>query len=120
MSDYITKEEVLNLLTPSNTRISDTYIKLVKEEIKLRPSADVVSYENYKSMERTVNKLNKALQNSVEVVRCKDCKYWHEDRTNDEYFPEVHECTYPLDGDTIWTFEGEYCSNGERKDGDKE
>lgn len=51
MSDYITKEEVLNLLTPSDTRISDSYIGLAKEEIKLRPSVDV-----------------------VEVVRCKDCK----------------------------------------------
>ena len=36
--------------------------------------ADVVSRENYESMERTVDLLNKALQKSVEVVRCKDCK----------------------------------------------
>ena len=86
MSDYITKEEVLNLLTPSDARICDSYIRLVKEEIKLRPTADV-----------------------VEVVRCKDCKYW-----NDAGLCKKH--SNPIVGAIYGTDADDYCSEGKRKD----
>ncbi len=48
---------------------------------KIIPTADVVERSSYESMEHTVAKLNEALSNSVEVVRCKDCLHgsWCED-----------------------------------------
>ena len=94
MSEYIKRELAISSIVLECDHVT---IEQARRAIKDVPLADV-----------------------VEVVRCKDCKYWHEDRTNDEYFPEVHECTYPLDGDTMWTFQSEYCSNGERKDGEEE
>ena len=47
----------------------------------------------------------------VEVVRCKDCRYWH---------PDINLCTHwgKLDDEDILPHA--YCSFGERKDGDKE
>ena len=47
----------------------------------------------------------------VEVVRCKDCRYWH---------PDINLCTQwgELNDEDILPHA--YCSFGERKDGDKE
>lgn len=87
MSDYITKQEVLKLLTPSDTRISETYIALVREEIKLRPSAD-----------------------AVKVVRCKDCKYAELHKDHNVIFCEINE----LSG--RWIKADDYCSYGEQKE----
>lgn len=91
MSDYITKEEVLKLLTPSDTRISKTYIALVREEIKLRPSADV-----------------------VKVVRCKDCKYL-KPFTSQYGAGQYCECPCSFGGQGIKKPD-DYCSYGERRD----
>ena len=57
---------------------------------------------------------------AVEVVRCKDCKYYCQDKINGVI------CRHPaLDFDTecfdhwINTNPDDFCSYGERKDGDK-
>lgn len=68
--------------------------------------ADVVSRESYGSMERTVNLLNKALQKSVEVVRCEDCKWWDS---------KEHKCA--IRDSYGWDYKPtDYCSYGERKE----
>ena len=46
----------------------------------------------------------------VEVVRCKDCKWWHED-------DDVGYCDNP-DGLDNYAKPTDFCSYGERKDGD--
>ena len=49
----------------------------------------------------------------VEVVRCKDCKYFGE-ADSDE--PEYHECEYFSDWSTVhYMLENDYCSCAERK-----
>ena len=81
--------------------------------------ADVVSRENYESMERTVYLLNKALQKSVEVVRCKGCEYWNkdEDVLNDGICDEWSDFE---DSIIRYTNPDDYCSLGERKEQDNE
>ena len=66
------------------------------------PTVDAVPLEDYKSMERTVNKLTKAFADAVEVVRCKDCVY---------FWDGV--CTAHTD--VIYTDENEFCSWAERR-----
>ena len=81
MSDYITKDEVLTLLNPNDTRISETYIALVREEIKLRPSADVepVRHGRWLSEGTGYNW----------VHRCSVCGY-----KNGYVFDELNYCPY--------------------------
>lgn len=55
---------------------------------------------------------------AVAVVRCKDCKHCRElnrkDRIEEAYADGVLWCTNQSDG--VWP--GDFCSYGERKDGD--
>lgn len=46
---------------------------------------------------------------AVEVVRCKDCRYWHEDALACEYLPRSENGTRPA-----W-YGDDFCSYGERK-----
>ena len=73
--------------------------------------ADVVSRESYESMERTVNLLNKALQKSVELVRCKDCKH-HEELLNNN---DGNVLCWVHGLDVIVDRNG-YCNYGEREE----
>lgn len=58
---------------------------------------------------------------AVPVVRCKDCKYWHESTgfcLKNSYFIDSNEISCsPLESPnwTIWE-ENDFCSNGEMKD----
>ena len=70
--------------------------------------ADVVSREDYESMERTVDLLNKALQKSVEVVRCKDCI--HNDQCKHRVVMWVED---PMN---TWHKDIDFCSYGERRE----
>lgn len=70
MGDYIKREDAIKTL--EGWKISGEII------LATVPSADVVERSSYESMEHTVAKLNEALSNSVEVIRCKDCKHWHD------------------------------------------
>lgn len=67
--------------------------------------ADMVSVEDYRSMENTCYKLQKALYEmadapSIDIVRCKECKHW--DTADGEcyadrgiYFPNANDfCSY--------------------------
>lgn len=50
---------------------------------------------------------------AVEVVRCKDCRYWHEDILACEYLPRSENGTRPA-----W-YGDDFCSYGERKNDGK-
>ena len=53
-----------------------------------------------------------ALKNSVEVVRCKDCRYW---QYNNGGYPH-EECRWGRWGNEEIPDEDDFCSYGERKD----
>lgn len=46
---------------------------------------------------------------SIDIVRCKDCKYWKES----QYYPEFMVCTY-VKGATFTRQHDDFCSRGER------
>ena len=105
MSDYIKREDAMaEFVTNGSVTVYgiDT-CKAIISRLQLVPSADVVERSSYESMEHTVAKLNEALSNSVEVVRCKDCKYY------DNVLKKDH-CFLQGAGDD------DYCSYGERAD----
>ena len=76
VSDYIKREDAVKVVKYwdcyGNTDINTKYLI---DSIERVQTADVVERSSYESMEHTVAKLNEALSNSVEVVRCKDCKH---------------------------------------------
>ena len=96
MSDYIKREDVYKIL---NEVPSDMGGLIFSEDVAIRldmlPPADV-----------------------VEVVRCKDCKWC---KQNNSHGYEWEECEkinmIGLSHDVV---DDDYCSYGERKDGDKE
>lgn len=45
-------------------------------QIDNMPTIDAVPLEDFKSMERTVDKLTKAIADAEPAVRCKDCKWF--------------------------------------------
>ena len=49
----------------------------------------------------------------VKVVRCKDCEYYEMDECGNPYI-------WMSDGAHLYTQPDDFCSYGERKDGDKE
>lgn len=110
MSDYIKREDAINVF---DWGMPDADVKcgIAIQNIKDIPSADVVERSSYESMEHTVAKLNEALSNSVDVVRCKDCKYW--DNTT-----KWAVCTRWSDDpyEQADTEKNDFCSYGERKD----
>lgn len=78
--------------------------------IKRQPTADVVPMEFHeKCMELEILKR----ENMVEVVRCKDCKYWQE--YQEGHYPNE---LCPWDKNET-TDEDDYCSYGERREDDK-
>ena len=49
---------------------------------------------------------------AVEVVRCKDCKHWHKDTVFCDYM------SYREASERVNWYADDFCSYGERKDGD--
>lgn len=121
MTDYIKREDALKIINYM-TENYDDYCRCTNM-INNLPSADVVERSSYESMEHTVAKLNEALSNSVEVVRCKDCKHrpidtQEEGNGFDYEFPEEYGCPgYCDDGYYSQRFKDDfYCAWGERAD----
>jgi hypothetical protein len=55
---------------------------------------------------------------AVPVVRCKDCRYWNK-YPGSSAAPQYHECMVRISQlGNLYTTAGEYCSRGERKDGE--
>ena len=64
-------------------------------------------------LKATINPVaSERLHNMVEVVRCKDCKYWDIDWTPDKRYPNEHWCPY-VDQPTESEF---YCADGEEQE----
>lgn len=81
-----------------------------KFEIENAPTVDAVPLEDYKSMERTVNKLTKAIADADPVKH----GHWIEvQRIHEEDHTAICECS--LCGDTVWVYDGQrawnYCPN---------
>lgn len=49
---------------------------------------------------------------AVSIVRCRDCKYWHKETLFCDYMPYVEA------QDRVNWYADDFCSYGERKDGD--
>lgn len=79
MAEYVNKE---NLIRHIDNRFGEISTPFVLREIKNFPNADV-----------------------VEVVRCKDCKWWHTDG-----------CAFRKDAVKDLPAAGDFCSHGERKE----
>lgn len=98
---------------------SDTYDKaLIIDRIDEQPSSDVVEadkaqkeidywHDKAQSYEQTILKLSLNKADVVEVVRCKDCKWWDNDG-------DAERCTHKYGG--MWAKSDAYCSYGERKE----
>jgi len=57
---------------------------------------------------------------AVPVVRCWDCRFWSK-YPGSSAAPQYHECMARMTHiGNLYTTAGEYCSRGERKDGDNE
>ena len=108
MSDYIKREDAIKAL--GGWKISGEMI------LAIVPSAAVVEvdkaqkeidywHDKAQSYEQTILKLSLNKADVVEVVRCKDCKYW--DNEND-----AERCTHKYGG--MWAKPDEYCRYGER------
>lgn len=118
MNDYIKREDAINVF---DWGMPDADVKcgIAIQNIKDIPSADVVERSSYESMEHTVAKLNEALSNSVEVVRCKDCKYrhkeWHHDKRNKNGGYWISWCANDAIAERVYglAFDYDYCSYGE-------
>lgn len=55
---------------------------------------------------------------AVPVVRCEDCRFWSK-YPGSSAAPQYHECMARMTHiGNLYTTAGEYCSRGERKDGD--
>lgn len=111
MSRYIDADRLIDDIRPfaeydSNLSNKD-WVRRFEIAIDAQPTADVVERSSYESMEHTVAKLNEALSNSVEVVRCKDCKWWDNE-------DNAERCTHEYGA--IWAKSDGYCSYGERAD----
>lgn len=71
------------------------------------PTIDAVPKEDYISMERTLARLQQGIADTVEVVRCKDCKHYKPFDKSKKF-----DCTQGL----YAVFENDYCSHGERSE----
>ena len=56
--------------------------------------------------------LNKTVD-AVEVVRCKNCKHWITDESSS--IPDLGNCDIEEDDFTLWRWDCDFCSYGERK-----
>lgn len=112
MSDYIKREDAIKTL--EDWKISGEMI------LATVPSADVVEadkaqkeidywHDKAQSYEQTILKLSLNKADVVEVVRCKDCKYWQD---NNGGYPNQN-CRWMKDETPD---DDDYCSYGERAD----
>ena len=92
--------------------------------------ADEVDYENISCSQSQLHWLHRIIEmqptvDAVEVVRCRDCTYWGDEDgklqgSDGVLFARCKAHNYLIDGrHTGWCpSENDFCSYGERKDGD--
>ena len=67
--------------------------------------------EGWLCEKRTTSDDYQWFDNRGELIRCKDCKFWDGDDLND------NDCECSCNGG--WWFPEDYCSHGERREGDE-
>ena len=97
MADYIDRQAVINALL---------------EELAYKPEGFWDSGLNFYDVEVVLNQ--QPAVDAVEVVRCKDCRWWDE-FPNNTASPEYHTCKRPFVQLSMAAWD--YCSKGVRKDG---
>ena len=118
MSDYIKREDAIEAilnLTMSEGRVPvDTVTHVIKDV----PSVDLptkviatVEFDGDKLQDIVNNTLSR--NDIVQVVRCKDCRYWRSDGECIMHSNYALNIIYGVN-------ENDYCSYGERKDGESE
>ena len=78
-----------------------------------------ITYQFAKSIDKEVSECDE-FQNKadfVEVVRCRDCKQWTRIGYDDIFECDFGTCKNPYDYTEKETYEKDYCSDGERKEG---
>lgn len=88
--------------------------------ISRQAAADVVDFEcgEWRGLAKTIIDKLEALPSvdAVPVVRCGECRYW--DRSPScSATPQYHACKRRIFAD-VHTMRDDFCSQGERKDGD--
>lgn len=89
MAEYIDREKVLNLFDKVGCYLNPKCLEWQKQQIEQLPTADV-----------------------VEVVRCKDCKFYKLRNVSSRYKPTKPCC---LRTATIKVKETDFCSYGEKR-----
>ena len=103
MAEYIPRESALKIVTDMMCDCKVTHKgRAIRRNINQIPTADV-----------------------VEVVRCKNCKHWHEDTGwcyhHSHFMGDEGEFCHPWESANWKMFDGDdYCSDGEKKEGAEE
>ena len=114
MSEYIKREDATAVIstTVAEGCLQDTLMARMKDV----PSVDLptkviakVEFDGDKLQDIVNNTLSR--NDIVQVVRCKDCKYWHENTQFCGFFSEFN-VAHRMPANA-------YCCCGERKDGEK-
>ena len=120
MSDLISRQALLDKFEPW-LKVKDyndgelNMLKAILYEIRFMPSAQPDTYwkEQCQSYEQTINKLRESLSTQPEIIRCKDCKYWHSGSC--EYPEHAVNCQDYWVGD-IDTEAEHFCGYAERRE----
>jgi hypothetical protein len=142
MAEYIKREELINQIrlmanrsSVGETSLNDISAKTICSLILEAPTADVVSIEVFEQVKWERDTALKTLEEHgiglgqkadvVEVVRCKNCKHWHEDTGwcyhHSHFMGDKGEFCHPWESANWKMFDGDdYCSDGEKKEGAEE
>ena len=119
MSEYIKRGDAIKAildLTMSKGRVPvDTVTHVIKDVPNVDLPTKIIAKIEFDG-DKLQDIVNNALSRNdiVQVVRCKDCKYAELHKDNNVIFCEINE----LSG--RWIKADDYCSYGERKDGESE
>ena len=123
-------ERMMNILDKKNALpeqiteyvVAREYLQWASYVINNTPTVDTVSREKYEASEEArhilvefADDLLAELKEKVEVVRCKDCKYW--ELCDEEDGISYGQCMHPscVISNTVFLNEDWYCADGERK-----
>lgn len=112
MSRYIEVNALMNYANNQKDKTIDA------NDIARFPCADVVEKAKYDSLLENSLIISEALQkyqtaDVVEVVRCKDCKWYDMTDPCGTLTPNAHRCKRVT---MLWFEDDAYCSYGERRD----
>ena len=84
--------------------------------INVRADIGKIEHQELWHYEQALSEIMDVLEDAVPVVRCGECRYW--DRSPScSATPQYHACKRRIYAD-VHTMRDDFCSCGERKDGD--